>query len=159
MLIAHKSQFVHLSKNGRIDFSRGSLAAQFRQPDSYRAGFFWGETHATTTHRAGVTTSCVNRQLAFDMTNTLLQCNNWYTSMLSQCYVERNLVSNGGLLGEVIWQIQETASQADFAFLQVIAWLVGLCTVLSQLHFSANFNRLSGIATGLPNLHSILLNY
>ena len=36
-----------------------------------------------------------------------------------QCYIERNLVSNGGLLAEVIWQIQETAEPHDVAFLQV----------------------------------------
>lgn len=36
-----------------------------------------------------------------------------------QCYIERNLVSNGGLLEEVIWQIQETAEPHDVAFLQV----------------------------------------
>ena len=37
-----------------------------------------------------------------------------------QCYIERNLVSNGGLLSEVIWQIQETAPPQDVAFLQVL---------------------------------------
>jgi len=36
-----------------------------------------------------------------------------------QCYIERNLVSNGGLLREVIWQIQETAEAQDVALLQV----------------------------------------
>ena len=41
------------------------------------------------------------------------------TFMLLQCYIERNLVSNGGLLGEVVWQIRESSSPEDFAFLQV----------------------------------------
>lgn len=45
-----------------------------------------------------------------------------------QCYIERNLVSNGGLLSEVIWQIQETAPPQDVAFLQVLLWdLRSLC--------------------------------
>ncbi len=36
-----------------------------------------------------------------------------------QCYVERNLVVNGGIVSEVIWQAHDSLGSSDLAFLQV----------------------------------------
>ena len=36
-----------------------------------------------------------------------------------QCYVQRNLVVNGGIVSDVIWEAHEGLEAADLAFLQV----------------------------------------
>jgi len=36
-----------------------------------------------------------------------------------QCYVERNLVVNGGIVSDVIWQAHDSLGASDLAFLQV----------------------------------------
>ena len=36
-----------------------------------------------------------------------------------QCYVERNLVVNGGIVSDVIWQAHDSLGPSDLAFLQV----------------------------------------
>ena len=38
---------------------------------------------------------------------------------IMQCYVERNLVVNGGIVSDVIWQAHDSLGASDLAFLQV----------------------------------------